>query len=119
MTNLAGMYYDGLGKNKDVNKAATILTEAISISQDVPGSYYLLGTSLAQLNRYDESIENINIYLSKCDDKIFQSDAYNVLGVDYEAKVDFNKAIEYYNKAIELNVNNQYAKTNLQRVSSY
>ncbi|WP_315081232.1 tetratricopeptide repeat protein [uncultured Clostridium sp.] len=118
MTNLAGMYYDGAGKNKDINQAATLLNEAINISKDVPQSYYLLGTSLTQLERYDEAIENIQIFLNKDIDNSEKSNAYNVLGVNYQGKKDYSKAVECYNKAIEMDANNQYAKTNLQRVNT-
>lgn len=117
MTKLAQMYYDGKGKNEDLNNAASILNEALTISKDYPHSSYLLGTTLSKLGRYDESITNIQEYLNKINDDKEKSNAYNVLGVDYEFKKDYVKAKEYYNQAIELDSNNQYAKTNLERTN--
>lgn len=118
MARVSGMYIDGRGQTKDLNKAASILTEAVSIKTEYAQTYYILGTTLSKLGRYDESINNIQEFLNKTNDDKGKSDAYNVLGVDYEVKKDYSKAKENYNKAIELDNNNQYAKTNLERVNN-
>ncbi|BDB02131.1 tetratricopeptide repeat protein [Clostridium botulinum] len=106
-------------EKQDLNQAATILNDALKENKDYIYTYYSLGNVYSRLGRYDESISNINNYISKEKDSSKTSDAYNILGVDYEGKGEYKKAKEYYSKAIELNSNNQYAKTNLERVKQY
>ena len=117
MNYVAKMYYDGKGEVKDLDKAALILNEAIKVSPDYSLTYYMLGVTLLDLKRYDESISNIQKCLEKADNDSDKSDAYNILGNNYSKKKDYAKAKEYYNKAIQLNDNNQYAKTNLENLN--
>lgn len=114
---LALTYMDG--KKLDLNQAATILNEAIKENKEYIPIYYSLANTYARIQRYDDAINNINIYLSKEKDIKSQSDAYNVLGASYEGKGQFDKSKQCYLKAIKLNSNNQYAKTNLERVKQY
>lgn len=116
MNELAWMYIDGKNKSKDLNQAAAILNEAIKINADYAYTYYTLGVAYVRLGRYDESISVINTYLSKEKENKWKSDGYNVLGNAYSSKNDLEKAKECYNKALELNPNNQYAKTNLEHI---
>ncbi|KHD37111.1 hypothetical protein NL50_07210 [Clostridium acetobutylicum] len=116
MDMLASMYIDGKGENKDLNNAVNILNESIKLDRNLDKSYYLLGNSYTELKMYDEAIISIQKYLTMVNDNGSKSEAYNMLGVDYEFKGDYNQAQNYYNKAVDCNPNNQYAKTNLQRV---
>lgn len=111
---LAYMYSQGKGKSKDLNQAAIILNESLKYDKEFARTYYSLGFVYWQLERYDEAISVLNTYLSKEKDNNAKSDGYNVLGNAYLSKKDLTKAKENYNKALELNPNNQYAKTNLQ-----
>lgn len=114
------MYIEGSGnKSKDLNQVATILNEALKYSKDDIGVNYTLARTYTELERYDEAIKHANICIEKTNDNSQKADSYNVLGVIYEQKNNFNKSIECYNKAIQLNPNNQYAKTNLERVKKY
>lgn len=120
LNSLAWMYIEGKGnKSKDLNQAAIILNEALTYSKDNVGVNYTLARTYAELERYDEAIKHANICIEKTSDNNQKSDAYNVLGVIYEAQNNFNKSIECYSKASQLNPNNQYAKTNLERVKKY
>jgi tetratricopeptide (TPR) repeat protein len=113
LNHLAYMYSEGKGKSKDSNQAAMLLNESLKYNKELAGTYYSLGYVYSDLGRYDESISVLNTYLSKEKDNIKKSDGYNILGNNYVRKNDLSKAKESYNKALELNPNNQYAKTNL------
>jgi tetratricopeptide (TPR) repeat protein len=117
MIDLASMYEDGKGKEKDLNQAASILNEATQISPKYNRTYFALAVIYYQLERYDESINAANKYMSNVNDNKNKSDMYNVLGLDYKGKKDYESAKKYFNQAIQLNSNNQYAKTNLQELS--
>lgn len=116
---LACMYMEGKGKSRDLNKAATILNESLKYNQDYNNTYYELGRVYTLLGRYDEAIDVANKFLLKAKENKGKSNGYNVLGVAYESKHQFDKAKENYNEAIKLNPDNQYAKTNLERVKQY
>lgn len=119
MNSLASMYQDGKGKDKNLNEAATILNDAIQKDSEYQWTYYNLGRVYLELGRLDESLNMVNTFLNKDIDDQSKSDAYNVLGVIYENKFDYAQSKENYQKAIELNPNNQYARTNLERVKNY
>lgn len=118
MNGLARIYSTGKGQDKDLNKAVSILNEAVTIDADYSGSYYLLGAASLELQKYDESISYIQEELNKTDNNDKEkSNAYNILGMDYQHKKDYDKAKESYNQAIQLDGTNQNAKTNLERVN--
>lgn len=117
MNKLAWMYIDGKGKDKDMNKAAIILNEAIKAVPEYTGTYYTLAYTYCKLERFDESILSANKYIEKTTDDEAKSDAYNILGLSYEGKKDYTNASKYYNQSIKLDSNNQYAKSNLVRVN--
>jgi tetratricopeptide (TPR) repeat protein len=117
MNCLAWMYIDGKGKDKDYNQAASILNEAVKIYSKYNDIYYSLAYVYGALQRYDESIEAANKYLQSANDNKEKSDGYNVLGLDYESKKDYEKAKKYFDQAVQLNSNNQYAKTNLEQLN--
>lgn len=117
MDDLASMYADGKGKEKDLNQAATILNESVKISSKYNKTYYALASVYCELERYDESISNVNKYINNVKDNKDKADAYNILGLDYKGKKDYESAKKYFNQAIQLDSNNQYAKTNLQQLN--
>ncbi|APM37369.1 tetratricopeptide repeat protein [Clostridium kluyveri] len=116
MNDLAWMYIEGKGKDKDLNQGATILNEAIKISPSYNESYYALSYVYSHLERYDESISAANKYIENTKTNEEKSNAYNILGLGYEGKKDYENAKKYFNQAIQLDSNNQYAKTNLQQL---
>lgn len=117
MDDLASMYADGKGKEKDLNQAATILNDSVKISPKYNKTYYALAAVYCELERYDESISNVNKYINNVKANKDKADAYNILGLDYKGKKDYESAKKYLNQAIQLDPNNQYAKTNLQQLS--
>jgi len=107
------MYAEGKGKDKNLNEAAKAFNEAIKINPDLDNAYYGQAVAYLQLLRYDDSIEKINTYIQKIKDNDELSNAYNVLGLCYLGKNQKQKARESFDRAIKLNPNNEYAKTNL------
>lgn len=120
LSSLAWMYIEGKGnKEKDLNKAAMILNESLKYNKDSIIAKYALASTYVKLERYDEAIKSANEYIQKSKENIEKSDGYNVLGIAYEGENQIDKAKECFNKAIKLDANNQYAKTNLERVKKY
>jgi tetratricopeptide (TPR) repeat protein len=75
-----------------------------------------LASAYIDLDRYDDSIEKGRMCIEKSKSNEQKSDAYNVIGLAYANKNQINDAREAFTKALELNPNNEYAKTNLARV---
>lgn len=117
MNDLAWMYIEGKGKNKDLNRGAAILNEAIKINPENNDSYYALSYTYCLLGKYDESITAVNKYINMASDEKDKSRGYNILGLGYESKKDYTNAKKYYTQAVQLNSNNQYANSNLLRVN--
>lgn len=115
-TKLAWMYIEGKGVTKNLNQAATTLNDALKYSNDNADVYYALGRTYTELNRYDEAVDATNKYLSKAKDNESKSNGYNLLGVISMNRNQMDNAKISFNKALELNPNNQYAKTNLQQI---
>lgn len=117
LTELGWLYMEGKGsKSKDLNQAATIFNEAINYDKELPAIHYGLACVYSDLKRYDESIEEANLCIRKTKDNIEKSDGYNVLGVAYQNKEQYDKAKESFAESVKLNPNNQYAKTNLENL---
>lgn len=117
---LGWMYHTGKGAQPDMNKAIEMFSNAIKYKESNPSHHYSLANALSNANRYDEAISSANrsIELIKEDNdseenKKQLSDATNLLGVVAGAKGEIEKAKEYYNSALEINPDNQYAKSNL------
>ncbi|MBY0083720.1 tetratricopeptide repeat protein [Brevibacillus brevis] len=110
------LYIEGRGgKKKSLNEAAKWFNDAINRDSSYYQSNYGLSVAYIQLERYDDAMSAANKYVSSSTEKSEQSIGYNVIGLCYEAKKDTQKAKESYQKAIELDPSNEYAKTNLNR----
>lgn len=107
------MYNDGKGKEHDYNKAAMQFKKGIEASGDYIYNYYALARCYAELDRYSEAQTQIDLYLQKATDPIELSDGYNVKGVIYLRSDNYTQAKNMFKKALELNPNNEYAKSNL------
>ncbi|NLW05630.1 MAG: tetratricopeptide repeat protein [Pseudomonadaceae bacterium] len=107
------MYAVGKGKDRNLNEAAINFKRALEYDKENADAYYGLGVVYHDSGRYDESIKQLNLALTKSNDKAFQSNVYNVIGLSYVGKENYQKAKEAYNKAIELDPNNEYARNNL------
>ena len=119
LVQLGWMYTEGKGKDKNFNEAAINFKRALDYDKENADAYYGLGVVYHYSERYDESIAQLNLALAKSDDKAFKSDVYNVLGLSYIGKENYKKAKEAYNKALELNPNNEYAKNNLVQLKEF
>lgn len=114
---IAVMYIDGKGRAKDSNEAIVQLKKGIDICKDYVPQYYPLAVAYFQSGKFDESIENAQIFLDKSNENTQKAFGYNVLGMSYNGKGDTAKAREYLNKAVELDPNNEYAKNNLNELN--
>lgn len=118
LNDLAWMYIDGKGKTKNLNEAATILNDTVKCYPNYNETYYSLAVAYVKLNRYDDTISCVNSYLTKENEDRKKSNAYNVLGLANQGKNQYDKAREYFNEAIKLDSNNQYARTNLENINN-
>lgn len=116
LNTVANMYTEGKGKTLDLNKAATLLSEALTYDDTLARTYYNLGRVYIKLERYDEGIEKLNKYLALETDTKGLSNGYNVIGAAYLHQLDIDNAKINFEKALELNANNEYAKTNLSKI---
>lgn len=112
-TIIGWMYAEGKGKKWNLNEAAINFKNALKYDKEDWEAYYGLAYTYFGLGRYDESIEQVSRALNGAKDKEFQSKSYNILGLNYASKGDYTKAKETYNKALELDSNNEYARNNL------
>lgn len=112
---IAGMYSEGKGKEKNLISSIENLNKALS-KYDIAQAHYALGCVYNELNRNDEAIEQENVFISKAPDNKTKSDAYNVIGCAYLGKNDLSQAKANFQKALDLNPNNEYARNNLTRL---
>lgn len=110
------MYVEGKGKDKDLNKAAMSFKKAIEYDKTYTLAYYDLAYVYSDLGRYDEAMENLNVFINMAETDEEKSDGYNIMGTIYMDNYQYEDAIEAFNKALDLNPNNEYAKTNLKRL---
>jgi tetratricopeptide (TPR) repeat protein len=111
--NIGWMYEQGKGKDKDVNQAIIQYNEALSEDSSLYSVYYNLAVAYLDLEQYNEVVENAQLFIDKADDPSDKSDGYNLLGTGNKDLEDYDTAREDYNEALNLDPNNQYAKTNL------
>lgn len=117
MNNLAWMYIEGKGKNKDVKQGAVILEKAVKIDPEYNDTYYALAYTYCLLGKYDESINDVNKYINKASKNADKAKGYNVLGLGYESNKDYTNAKKYYSQAIQTDAAVNYADSNLKRVN--
>ena len=114
---LAVMYVNGKGKNKDLGQAEDILEKSIEENPDYSSSYYLLGLIYDEVQRYDDAINCEQQCVDKSKNEKDKSNGYCVLGETYENKKGSSSAKEYYEKALEANPDNQDAKEKLAKLN--
>jgi len=111
---LASLYqYGNGGKPKDLNMAASVLNDTLRYCKDCPIVYHKLGIIYMELKRYDDALDAIDHFLLIAKDNNDKSDGYNVKGCVFLRQNQMYVAREYFNKALELNPDNKYAKSNL------
>jgi tetratricopeptide (TPR) repeat protein len=107
------MYFDGIGKTVDYNLAAENFNNGITASADYIYNYYDLARADISLKNYDGAQAQIDKFIQSATETNDQSDGYNVKGLCYLAAGDKTNAKAMFNKALELNPDNENAKSNL------
>ena len=104
--NLSFLYY----KLNHLEKAKTLIDEAIILKPSLPNGYCIKGLILKSLNKYDESKLSLEKAI-ELDNNYF--DAYINLGLLNKDSNKYNEAEEYYLKALEINNKSAIAHLNL------
>ena len=104
--NLSFLYY----KLNNLEKAKTIIDEAIKLKPRLPNGYCIKGLILKSLNKYNESKSSLEKAI-ELDKNYF--DAYINLGLLYKDSNKYNEAEEFYLKALEINNKSAIAHLNL------
>ncbi len=104
--NLSFLYY----KLQNLEKAETIIEEAIKLKPNLPNGYCIRGLILKSLNQYDESKLSLEKAI-ELDKNYF--DAYINLGLLNKDLNKYSEAEEYYLKALEINNKSAIAHMNL------
>lgn len=88
-------------------------TESIAINPCYEEAYYGKFRALTEDSRYDEAIQVYGEYYNNCNEAIqkneYFSDIYNVLGWELYKKGNYEIALKYANKAIEIDEENDNA----------
>jgi tetratricopeptide (TPR) repeat protein len=114
-----GKAYNHLGwiyetKFKDVLKAEKMYKQCLAYNPDYPPVYLNLSIVLSLLSKFEEQEALLNKALEV--PGIEKSGIINELGILYELKLDYNKAIEYYKSAIKLSLSDKNIETYLKSI---
>lgn len=115
---LGWMYLYGQGKEKNLNEAITAYKKAINLYSDDSDFYYFLSIAYEMKGDINQSFDLIQKGLTKIknDNPKQHSKLLTRLGNLYANRYDFGSAISTYNKALKLDPDNEYAKSNLSRI---
>lgn len=95
-----GLSYLSMGDTQDALKAMKRALELDPEQQDIPTIYSYIGVCLKEMERYKETIEVLK-KAEKIDNE--RTDIYNLMGFSYFKMKEHAKAIECFQKVIELN----------------
>jgi tetratricopeptide (TPR) repeat protein len=114
-----GKAYNHLGwiyetKFKDILKAEKMYKQCLAYNPEYPPVYLNLSIALSLLSKYEEQEELLNKALTI--PGVEKSGIINELGILYELKLDFNKAIEYYKSAIKQSLSDKNIETYLKSI---
>jgi len=114
-----GKAYNHLGwiyetKFKDILKAEKMYKQCLAYNPEYPPVYLNLSIALSLLSKYEEQEELLNKALTIAG--VEKSGIINELGILYELKLDFNKAIEYYKSAIKQSLSDKNIETYLKSI---
>lgn len=97
--------YRALGEiffaNKEYENADICFTRAIELKPNVFSHYIRRGKNYLELQEYENAIKDFNTALDIKNNINIKHFAYVSLGETYNLLKDYNKAIEFYTKAIE------------------
>jgi len=112
------MYYEGKGKEKDLNKAAEIFAEGIESGGNYNDNYIYLAQTYYYLGKYSQAMEQCDKYISKSTNNSQKSNAYNLKGLCYAKMGNDKKAKKMYEQALALDPSNKAAQLNLDYYST-
>ena len=117
-SNLARMYLDGKGKEKNYNRAAGIAKEGLKIDKDNFDLNLVL--SLAYIAQEDipqafQVLQRMAGNFSATISPSSQSAVLNNLGYCYSRQGNIGEAISMYQKSLKINPESEYAKNALRR----
>ena len=112
-------YLNGDTFNKDINQAITCFLKAIEIDANYTYTYYDIACAYYDKEQFDKVLEYTNIGIEKEKDTELLSDLYNIAGNALEGQYKYDEAIKAYEKSLEINQNNVYAKDNLEYLKKY
>lgn len=115
-TELGWMYLDGKGKTQNLTEAERNISKAIEINSKYAYAHYLLGAVYNKQKKYDEAISQEKAAIENSSEDDIKSNAYNELGIAYQAKGDKPTAINQYKKALEISPSNEEARANLNKI---
>jgi len=114
-----GKAYNHLGwiyetKFKDILKAEKMYKQCLAYNPDYPPVYLNLSIVLSLLSKFEEQEELLRKALEV--PGIEKSGITNELGILYELKTDYNKAIEYYKAAVKQSLSDKNIETYLKSI---
>ena len=92
-----------------------VLTTSIMYGQSQPDSLLLEGQRQMQYGRYGEAIDQLNKYISAHPQ---EADGYNLRGICYEKRNDYENAVYDYRSALKLEPQNNDINSNLNRATA-
>jgi tetratricopeptide (TPR) repeat protein len=90
--------------NFKYNVALAQIDEALEFDQENVHYLFLKSQTLFQISRYNESLEILFKVVNISDNDTLNTSYDNYIGMVYIEKGDYNKALEYYNKALNIQV---------------
>jgi len=114
---IGSMYMFGEGKEVNVNEAIKYYKKSLEYVPNDGKVQNVLAAAYLGAKRMKEAAETAQAALVNAKDNLSLSEVHNVLGLIAEEGGNFNDAKMEFEKAVELNPDNEYAKTNLARIS--
>lgn len=113
---IGSMYLNGsAGKALDPKKAVARFEDVLKRDPAYYPANFGLAAAYTKLKRYEDAIPEALKYVESAVDDKEKSNGMTVLGICYEATGNKEKARESFQKAVELNPENQFAQKNLDR----
>lgn len=113
LNTLGWMYLGGQGQDEDPHTAIQYFKQAIDLKFNDAIVYYNIASAYQDIDDDQNAFEYIEKGIKMKQSKENLSDLYNLKGISCSNMNDIQGAKNAYNKALELNPDNTYAKGNL------
>ena len=107
------MYLYGKGKTQSTTTAIEYFNNSLKYNSASDYPHYYLGVAYYYQQKYTESMAEEQLCINNTSEVALKSDAYNIIGLDYAEKSDLTNAKSAFEKALQLDPTNEYAKGNL------